>query len=334
MRCRILAMVAFLVWTLGQSALAQATPPTPIPAEQAAALAGLRPDPKPPKLIRDVHYSTSNEAHIGLFSKVAAQRGGIQIGVGAEQNYLLAGWGRPDLLICMDFDQYIADIHVIYGLLLKESATSAELIEWWQKERKEKFLALLETRVADAERRKVLARIHRREGPGIARHLGRLTKRFEKQQLATWLTDPEQFTFVRQLWGAGRVIPVRGDLTGPDTMQDIGAFARKFNMPIRLFYLSNAEYYFKYWDGAFRANVASLPFDDRSVVLHTHPTKTDYMYYYHTGANFAAWAAHTRVKWFRTVKHHADKTEEELLFTVTKLPEDVIKPRPKKGPVK
>mgnify|MGYP006971710071 CR=1 FL=1 len=302
----------------------------PIALELAEALKAVRFDPKPPKLIRDVHYTTSNERHLRLFRDVAKELGGIQLGVGAEQNYLLAGWSRPELVICMDFDQYITDIHVIYGLLFGEAKTAEELTSWWAAESKEKFAALLEQEVTDPQRRKVLATMHRRDGPSIARHLGRQRANYKKLGLETWLTQPEQFDFVRGLWAQGRVIPVRGDLTGPSTLKDIGAAASRFGLPVRLFYLSNAEYYFEYRDGDFRANIAALPFDDRSVVLHTHPTKHDYMYFHHSGENFRAWATNPKVKWFRAVKRYGEKAGDELLLEIMKVPADVLKPSPPK----
>lgn len=298
--------------------------------ELAAALQAIRFDPKPPKLIRDVHYTTSNERHLRLFQQTARERGGIQLGVGAEQNYLLAGWSRPELVICMDFDQYITDIHVIYGLLFGASRNAEELIAWWSVESKERFSELLEDAVPDPARRKLLTSMHGREGPSISRHLGRQAANYKTLGLATWLTTQEQFDFVRGLWSQGRVIPVRGDLTGPNSLKDIAAVAARFGLPVRLFYLSNAEYYFEYRDGDFRTNVEALPFDERSVVLHTHPTKHDYLYFYHSGENFRAWATNPRVKWFRAVKRYGVSAGEDLPLEILKTPADVLKPRPPK----
>ncbi len=291
-----------------------------------ADLAAVRFDPKPEKLIRDVHYVTSNEKHIGLLQEAASNRGGIQLGVGAEQNYLLAGWSRPDILVCMDFDQYITDLHVLYGHLFSQAETVEALTELWKPEQKEAVTALLAERVPDEKRLKTLMHVHRYSGKTVARHLERQKQAFTKKELATWLTDPEQYAFVRSLWQNGRVVALRGDLTGPDTLKQIGAAVRKHGRSIRLFYLSNAEYYFTYHDGEFRENMAALPFDDRSVVLHTHPTKTDYLYYHQSGSNFLSWATHKRVKWFRTVKDHARKDGETLRYVVEKRAEEVIAP--------
>ncbi len=331
MICRHRSLVVLMLLLIASTAMGQEqvvkAEVAPIDPELALALQDIRFDPKPPALIRDVHYTTSNERRVRLFRKVAADRGGIQLGVGAEQNYLLAGWSRPDLVICMDFDQYITDVHTIYGLLFAEAKTASELMEWWSPDSQPKFAALLAQAEGDAKQRKTLAKIHRKEGASIARHLGRQTSAFKKQGVATWLTEQAQFDFVKELWAKGRVIPVRGDLTGPNTLKDIGAIATRFDLPIRLFYLSNAEYYFEYWDGDFRENVAALPFDQRSVVLHTHPTKKDYKYYHHTGENFSAWATHKKVKWFRTVKRHAEKAGDELFFKILKVPADVLKPK-------
>ena len=38
------------------------------------------------------------------------------MGVGTDQNYLIAGWSRPEVLVLMDFDQVVVDLHRVYQL--------------------------------------------------------------------------------------------------------------------------------------------------------------------------------------------------------------------------
>jgi hypothetical protein len=318
--------VSFNVASQEKSALAVTVPALPpLPPDHQLGLQQVRSDPHPEQLIRNVHYVASNERTLYWFKDTVADRGGIQIGVGAEQNYLLAAWSKPDLVICMDFDQYIVELHEVYIMLFKRVANADELIEWFSKAQVSKLNKLISEEYPDQKKRKALTRVVRNSGQEVHRHLTRSRQRFLKAGVATWLTDEAQFQTILDLAKADRIYPVRGDFTGSNTMQDLGAFARKFGYVVRVFYLSNAEYYFKYTDGSYRDNAAALPFDGRSIVLHTHPTKTDYRYYHHTGENYQEWAAHPKVAWFRTVKLHAVELDKPLFYEIRKSPEEAFK---------
>ena len=69
-------------------------------------------------------------------------------------------------------------------------------------------------------------------------------------------------------------------------------------MPIRLYYLSNAEDYWEYPD-QFRTNFQGLYFDDASLILRTDAKKRrndDYAYCLQPALNFQRWLAQPYVR--------------------------------------
>lgn len=62
---------------------------------------------------------------------------------------------------------------------------------------------------------------------------------------------------------------VQGDLNGTVALRSIGDTARALGLPVRVVYTSNAEGFFRYTQ-AFKDNLASLPHDEKTVVLRTY----------------------------------------------------------------
>src|SRR5690606_20098978 len=85
----------------------------PLPDEVRARFEGLPRDPKPDALVRNSHYWISNELNQDLWYEHVADLGGAYLGVGTDQNYLLAGWAKSDLVVVVDFDEAIADLHQV-----------------------------------------------------------------------------------------------------------------------------------------------------------------------------------------------------------------------------
>ena len=80
-----------------------------------------------------MHYTRSNETRHYLFKSPINEIGGIHVGVGAEQNYIFAGWSKPKVMILMDFDQWIVDLHRAYSVMFAKAETPDAFIELWQK---------------------------------------------------------------------------------------------------------------------------------------------------------------------------------------------------------
>ena len=99
-----------------------------------SAFTNLPADPAPPELVRGMHYWMSNEDHLDLFHPAVKDKGGLYIGVGTDQNYLLGAWARPEGLVLMDFDQSIVDLHRVYRVIFLAAETPEELLRLWRLE--------------------------------------------------------------------------------------------------------------------------------------------------------------------------------------------------------
>ena len=65
---------------------------TPVSPAWTDTLNKIVPDPPPPHLVRGTHYVISNEDRHDLWLKTVQGKGGAYLGVGTDQNYVLAGW--------------------------------------------------------------------------------------------------------------------------------------------------------------------------------------------------------------------------------------------------
>ena len=86
--------------------------------------------------------------------------------------------------------------------------------------------------------------------------------------LGGWLRVPENYAHVRTMFQQGRIAILKGNMLTDKALPSIAASARALNVPIRIYYPSNAE---EQWTlpEQYRQNVIGLPFDDKGLVLRT-----------------------------------------------------------------
>jgi formylglycine-generating enzyme len=294
---------------------------TPLPAAWAERLAALRPDPPPEKLNRDSHFVVSDERYHRLFRDAVADRGGIYIGVGTDQNYTMAAWARPELLILLDFDQVIVDLHAVYRLAFLAATDTADFLALWSKD-DPRLPALIDAEWTDPVERRRYRKAWRAGRRNVPRRLGMQRRLMSKVDVPWFLSDEAQFRWVADMYRAGRVVAVRGDLTGELTMRDIAAAARDLGLPVRVLYLSNAETYFPIYPPSYRRNMAELPMDERSMVLRTYPTMPSwspdplYEYVIQSGPNFQRWMAAPGHVTLRDMLRGRRQDEERQISTI------------------
>ena len=276
-------------------------PPKPVPPvpadpslspELVKAFEGVRADRPPKKLTNEKHYIVSNERRLDFWANSIDDRGGIYIGVGTDQNYVLAGWCKPKVMVLMDFDQLVVDMQYVYWAFLKVSETPAAFIARWTPDRPHRKEARAIVEAAYKDRPQLLRRAlkaYRYSPKTVFKRLSKSRDSFTKHGVKTFLNDAEQYRIVRDLVEQNRVFAVRGDLLADKTLQDIANVARRFELKVRVLYLSNTEMYFN-WVRGFKKNMLALPMDDRSLVLRTLPVKpADYRYLVQAGPNFQGW---------------------------------------------
>lgn len=272
--------------------------------EIARLLAAIPPDPAPDRITMDTHFVVSNEDRPQVFRERVAGRGGVYVGVGAEQSFLFGGWARAERMFLLDFDEWVVTINEIHGLVFEHARTPDELFELWGPEHRAEVESWVREGSADPAIASRKMKIYDRGRPQVQYRLKWLRLRLSGLGIPFFANDQAELDHVAGLWRSKRVRAVRGDLTASGALRAFGDLARRAGWTVRVLYLSNAEQYFAYDTGAFRDNLAALPIDDRSVVLHTTPTnKMEYFYIWQEASTYVPWAS--RVHNFRDLLYEA-----------------------------
>lgn len=251
-------------------------------------------DPPPVETTRGQHYWIGNEDRLDLFYGEIKGKSGIHMGVGAEQNWLLCGWSRCDVLVLMDFDQAIVDLHRVYIAAFATAPTPAAFMELWLDKKRTGLRAAVTARYSGADRAGALHALDVARW-SVERRFAKLDKQMQAHTLSTFFSNDDDYRHLRQLVLDGRVFAVRGDLTAKQTVLAIASAAKQAALPVRTLYLSNAEQYFNY-SSQTRKNLTSLPLDASAVVLRTHGSRAlgyvkdgnSYHYGVQTGPSFQA----------------------------------------------
>lgn len=280
--------------------------PGPLAEAARATFLGSAEDEPPPELggvteaRKNQHYVSSNERTLEAFHpRIKDLRGGY-LGVGSDQSYLLIGWARSELAWLIDYDPVVVDVHAVYHALFAAADTPEAFRDLWRKEGKPAAVAAIAARYApaDARRRELLYRRYRAR---IAKRLDAVIAGMTAAGVPSFLTDAEQYAYVRDLVRHGRVRTLVADLTQTTAVRELAAAAATLETPLRVVYLSNAEEYWNALPPNFRSNVAALHVDERSVVLRTLLTwekNQDYRYNAQSAQNYKQWLAQP---WVRTI---------------------------------
>jgi hypothetical protein len=297
---RVLALLVALV-----SSLSLASEPT------LAAFASLPADPVPEELVRGNHYWISNENELHLFHDAVKDKGGVYVGVGSDQNYLLGAWARAEVLVLMDFDQSIVDLHRVYRVLFRAAETPADFLRLWRLESRPEVRRLIQEGYADPKERASALRAYGTARWAVDRRLNRVVEQMAKASLPSFVVDADEYAHIRRLVVEDKVFMVRGDLTAQRTVSAVGRAVAQTGMKVGVLYLSNAEQYFPY-DARYRRNIRELPLDEHSVVVRTsgqrgisHVKGTYYHYNTQSGASFISWLGDAKTRDVRTMLRYA-----------------------------
>ena len=229
-------------------------------------------------------------------------------------------------MFLVDFDNWVVRLHQAYRVIFAHANTPDEFVKLWSRSNRKQVQKWIEEAYPDKGEARRIKRVYRAGQKKIHRRLKTMREIFKEQKTPTFLDDQAQFTHLKTLSHLGRIIPIRGDFTKKKTLSDIAAFLRRFCTPMRTVYLSNVEYYVEYKDGHWRKNFMGLPYDERSMVLHTDPRSSEeYRYIAQGGLNYREWLNCRCVSGLRSMRKHArrGKTFEHQLME--KRPTDIKK---------
>ena len=85
----------------------------------------------------------------------------------------------------------------------------------------------------------------------------------------SFLATDQDFQFVKSLHARDRIVPIVGNLAGPDALAKVGRYLDATGLRVSAFYTSNVEFYL-FRDGSapvFMTNLARLPRQPGSVIV-------------------------------------------------------------------
>jgi hypothetical protein len=308
------------------SAVVSASPspllaPSMLPAAWEQSFTTINADPRPPSIVRDTHYIVSNEDNHYVWRSNIENRGGVFIGVGTDQNYVMAGWARPELMVLLDFDQVVVDLHRVYRVLFLSAPTPQDFLDMWEERNVRRVEEMIEALQTDATTRAGMLRAYRTAHYSVPRRLRKIDNMYRPLGVRWFMNDLSQYRYIVEMFRTGRVIMVRGDLSVGGTLASIGAAAQKVGATVRLVYLSNAERYFPYTAG-FKKSMLALPIDDRSLVLRTRARMNgSYEYIAQEAANFRRWLEWGKMSYaVEMTRYREPDAGHNLAYVIRRLP--------------
>lgn len=275
------------------------------PPDFLAELAALPADPIPEKITLNTHYVISNEDKPEALRAAVLGRGGAYIGVGAEQSYLFAGWARADIMLLFDFDDWVVEINEVYAQIFTHAQEPDDTIQFWSPESRERVKTWITESAPNRTVADARIKIFTEAQPKIFYRLKWLKNKLSSPKVPFFGNDKAELDHIANLWRQKKARAVRGDLTAATTLSAFGNLARRAKWPVRVVYLSNAELYFPYEQGQYRANLANLPFDEKSIILHTQPIDSkEYHYIWQTASEYTKWI--TQVRTYRDLLEQAN----------------------------
>ena len=252
------------------------------------ALRELSSDPDPASTTKGKHYLVSNERRLDLFRPDIDGLGGIHLGVGTDQNFLMAAWSRPEVMIIVDFDAEVVDLWKVHAAFFRASDDVDAYLRLWSAEGHDDALALLRELPPGPERKRVIAQFERTRQE-VDDRFRKLAERYEELSIHSYLDTPSEYDFVRSMFTRDRIVVLRGDYTKPGVVRQIGDVLREHDQPVQVLYLSNVEQYVSYRK-PFRENMLGLPFADDTLVLRTLPGRpAGFQYMLQRGEDFRTW---------------------------------------------
>jgi hypothetical protein len=209
----------------------------------------------------------------------------------------------------------------------------------WSDENRAMTLDMLRERWADDPRRADLQRAFRTAQPLVTRRLARIRGRLRAHALPSFIDDAAEYEHVRTLARHSRLVVVRGDFDGDDTLAAVGSALRAASLRLGVVYLSNVEQYMAYTPN-FRRNFLALDLDVDAVVIRTLARRSfgrapgdAYHYNVQSAPLFAEWLRRSKVGEVRELLRYRTTTIENGLSLLEGDPPDDIEllTRPARG---
>lgn len=99
-----------------------------------------------------------------------------------------------------------------------------------------------------------------------------LLERDLEGQMQNYFNSEDKFQFIKKLHDQDMIVPVTGDLSGPQALKTVGKYIDEMKEKVSAFYVSNVEFYLLRQGSyeKFIENVKTLPIDNRSIMIRSY----------------------------------------------------------------
>jgi len=213
-------------------------------------------------------YLTTNEPDLQLWEPYVRNIGGAYVGIGADQNYSLIAAAKSRFAWVFDYDPLVVRLHQVLRAVILASPSAKDFVEAFAPGNYQKTREAISASTPAADKDSALRLLQNARELLYADYGKRIKNATEPRKSYDWLSNPESYRYVRLLYQQGRILPLKGNLLTDKIMPSIGRAARALDVPIRIFYTSNADDQWK-MTPQFKANVLGFNFDERAVWLRT-----------------------------------------------------------------
>lgn len=220
-------------------------------------------------------YVTSNEPDQHLFAPYVKNLGGGYVGLGSDQSYSFIAHARSEWAWLFDYDPTVVRVHWILRAVILASPTRQDLVAAFDEKATKATAEIVKKSFGDtafpggkplsaAEIEATEMTFHTVRGQLHDAYARSLAQGNDFH----WLRSDESYKYVRLLYQQGRIVALKGNLLTTVAIPSIATAAQKLGVKVRVHYTSNAD---DQWplNQAYRDSLLALPFDERSVMVHT-----------------------------------------------------------------
>ncbi len=211
-------------------------------------------------------YIITNEYRHYQLAPYAKNLGGAYVGVAAEANYSLIAHAQSRYAWLFDFDIVIVRLHMNIKALVKMATNRQEFIRFFAPGRSEEVHRILAREYPGHPDMDGLKGVYDKFREKLYEHYQSIAIPDAAFGDYGWLRNDSAYQYIRTMFLQDRIVIIPGDMLKDKTMRSIAAAARKINIPIRIYYPSDAEEHYVFND-SYKKNVTSLPFDDASIAI-------------------------------------------------------------------
>ena len=215
-----------------------------------------------------ISYIKSNEPRQQVWRPYIENLGGGYTGVGIDQSYTFVAAAHSDWAWLFDYDPTVVRLHWILRAVILKSANRGEFVDHFRPAKQDEVLKILDEEYKDNPELKAYREIYKVTRSGLLKYYEDQLKGIGNDPTFGWLATDDNYTYIRTMYQQGRMRAFKGNMLDKNTMQGIGAAAKKMGVTIKIYYPSNAPECWPFTK-EYKANVLGLPFDAGSIVLQT-----------------------------------------------------------------